>query len=102
MLAHAAAGFQCPRLASLPRRPRPPPRPRSSRSPPQLRRRSGFELRLNYCISLCNLGKTVEATEQYHEFVRALEAEAATDAEIMTDPDIVARRDALAKALNIL
>ena len=71
---------------------------------PRLAIRSGFQLRLNYCISLCNCGRVVEAIEQYHEFVRSLEAAAKEDGDddLLTDPDIIIRRDALAKSLNIV
>jgi hypothetical protein len=65
---------------------------------------SDYQLRLNYTICLVNADKTVLAIEQYHEFVRALDAAAAEDEddELKTDPDIVTRRDALIKALNIM
>lgn len=66
--------------------------------------RSDYQLRLNYAICLANAGKTVLAIEQYHEFVRALDAAVAEeeDDELSSDPDIVTRRDALIKALNIM
>jgi hypothetical protein len=66
--------------------------------------RRDYQCRLNYCIMLANAGKTVEAMEQYHEFVRALEGAAKEDEDpdLLTDPDIVSRRDALIKLLNLM